>query len=194
MSKDKSSKSWFGRHKILTVLGVLILIGIIASATNSSKSNTTGNAAKSSSPAKPATKATTAKIGQAANDGKFAFTVNSVKCGETSVGDQYLNRTAQGQYCRLNVTVKNIGDKKQSLAGSDQYLFNAAGQKYSADDTAGFYAQATGSSGGSTWYEDINPGNSVTGDILFDIPKDQTPTSAELHDSAFSGGVKVSLQ
>jgi hypothetical protein len=34
----------------------------------------------------------------------------------------------------------------------------------------------------------------VTGDIIFDIPKDQTPVTAELHDSAFSGGVKVSLQ
>jgi hypothetical protein len=129
MSKDKSDKSWFGRHKILTVLGVLILIGIIASATNSSKSSTGSSPGKSSSSAKPATKATTAKVGQAANDGKFAFTVNSVKCGETSVGDQYLNKTAQGQYCRLNVTVKNIDSEAQSLSSSSQYLYNSAGQK-----------------------------------------------------------------
>ncbi len=39
MSKDKSG-NWFGRHKILTVVGVLIVIGIIASAAGGNKSNT----------------------------------------------------------------------------------------------------------------------------------------------------------
>lgn len=39
MSKDKSG-NWFGRHKILTAIGVLIVIGIIASAAGGSKSNT----------------------------------------------------------------------------------------------------------------------------------------------------------
>lgn len=34
------SKNWFVRHKILTVLGALILVGIIATAANGSKSNT----------------------------------------------------------------------------------------------------------------------------------------------------------
>lgn len=39
MSKNKDG-NWFGRHKILTVIGVLIVIGIIASAAGGSKSNT----------------------------------------------------------------------------------------------------------------------------------------------------------
>ena len=26
MSKDKSNKGWFGRHKILTVLGVIVIL------------------------------------------------------------------------------------------------------------------------------------------------------------------------
>jgi hypothetical protein len=47
---------------------------------------------------------------------------------------------------------------------------------------------------GTSWYDNINPGNKVEGAILFDLPKDQTPTTAELHDSAFSSGVKITLQ
>lgn len=47
---------------------------------------------------------------------------------------------------------------------------------------------------GSTWYSDINPGNSVEGVIVFDVAKDVTPAIAELHDSSFSNGVKVALQ
>ena len=41
--------------------------------------------------------------------------------------------------------------------------------------------------------DDIITG-SVSGDIIFDIPKGVTPVTAVLHDSAFSGGVKVNLQ
>ena len=85
--------------------------------------------------------------------------------------------------------VKNIGDEAQSLLSSNQYLLNDAGQKYSADDTATMY----NSPNGTTWYNNINPGNSVEGAIVFDVPKDVTPTIAQLHDSAFSNGVQVSL-
>lgn len=184
---DKSNKNWFARHKVLTVIIALVVLGVIVSAAGGSKSNTSSSTSKSSS----GKAAETAKVGQAADDGKFEFTVSSVECGKTSVGtNQYLTKTAQGQYCLLNVSVKNVGDQAQSLLSSNQYLLNASGQKYSADDTATLYNAPNGTS----WYNDINPGNSVNGAIVFDVPKDQTPTTAELHDSAFSGGVKVNLQ
>jgi hypothetical protein len=78
------------------------------------------------------------------------------------------------------------------LFSANQYLYDSQNHKYSADDTATAYAAPAGSTG--TWYSDINPGNSVSGTMVFDVPKDVTPTSAELHDSALSGGVKVNLQ
>lgn len=180
---------WVKKHKILTVILVIIILAIIGGASGGSKSGTTSNG----SAASPSTsaKAQTAKIGEAANDGKFQFTISSIQCGKTSVGaNQYLTKQAQGQYCLLNVSVKNVGDQAQSLLSNNQYLFNAGGQKYSADDTATIYNAPSGTS----WYNDINPGNSVTGAIVFDIPKDQTAATAELHDSAFSGGVVVNLQ
>ena len=45
-----------------------------------------------------------------------------------------------------------------------------------------------------TFLEDINPGNSVVGTVVFDVPKGTKVTELELHDSAFSGGVKVALK
>lgn len=187
MAEKTKNKNWFARHKVLSVILGLVVIAVISSAAGGSKSNTNSGTSKSSS----GKAAETAKIGQAANDGKFEFTVSSVECGKTSVGtNQYLTKTAQGQYCLLNVSVKNVGDQAQSLLSSNQYLLNASGQKYSADDVATMYNTPNGTS----WYNDINPGNSVNGAIVFDVPKDQTPTTAELHDSAFSGGVKVTLQ
>ncbi len=190
MSKEKKDGNWFKRHKILTVVLAIVLVGIIASAAGGgSKSNTGTN-----SPAKTDSKkvAVTAKLGEAARDGQFEFVVRSVTCGKPSVTDSsgYVTKTAQGQYCLMNVAVKNIGDKQQYFSENDQKLLNSAGQQYSPDVTA----TLTNSNNSDALIAQINPGNTVQGTLVFDIPKDQTPVSAEMHDSAFSGGVKVNLQ
>ncbi len=187
MSETTKSKgkNWFARHKVLTVFGALIVLIIIGSA--SSKGGGTSVPVSSAK-----TTASTPKIGQVANDGKFAFTVNKFACGETTVGtNQYLQATAQGQFCRLNITINNTGTESQDLSDSNQYVYDASGKKYTASTAADLYAQP-GAAGG-TWLSTINPGNSVTGDVIFDVPKGTTPITAELHDSAFSGGVKVTL-
>ncbi len=182
--------SWFKKHKILTVILVLVILGGIGAAAGGG-SNKNSNTQASTKSTGTSGGQTLAKIGQSANDGKFQFTVSSIKCGEASVSqDQYLSKTAQGQYCLLNVTVKNIGNQAQTFDASNQYLYNAQNQKYSADSTASDYANPSG----STFLNEINPGNTVTGVVAFDVPKDVTPITAELHDSAFSGGVKVNLQ
>jgi len=193
MSKEKKDGNWFKRHKILTIIGVIIVIAIIASTAGGGKKNdnTTADSRKSSSGSSKS-EATTAKLNEPARDGKFEFTVSAVKCGVASVSDSsgYLSKSAQGQYCELSVTVKNIGNEAQMFDGSNQYLFNSAGQKYNYDSTATIYANPSD----STFLNTINPGNTASGIVVFDVPQGQTPTAAELHDSAFSGGVKVSLQ
>jgi len=180
---------WFKKHKILTVILVLIILGIAGGASGGSKSGST-NTSTAGTPS-PSAAAQVAKIGEAANDGKFAFTVSSIQCGKTTVGSsQYLTKTAQGQFCLLSVSVKNVGDQAQSLFSANQKLLNAQNQEYAADDTATMYQAPSGTS----WYSSINPGNSVSGQIVFDIPKDQTPVKAELHDSTFSNEIVINLQ
>lgn len=44
-----------------------------------------------------------------------------------------------------------------------------------------------------TRLEDITPGNSVNGTVIFDIPKDAEPVAVKLHDSMFSNGVSVDV-
>lgn len=188
---SKKDGNWFKRHKILTAILVIVVIAIAASASKGDQNTTQTDKGSSTSTSNSDKKseAQIAKLGEAARDGKFEFVVNSLECGKPNVGSEYLTKTAQGQYCMLNVTVKNIGTEKQSMLSSDQKLLNGE-IEYSADDTATIYAAPNGSS----WYSEINPGNSVEGSIVFDIPKDVTPTIAELHDSAFSNGIKVNLQ
>lgn len=194
MAKDKSERNWFGRHKIITGLLILIVIGAVAGASGGNTTKTTDSNTTSGANNQPAakTEAKVAKIGEAANDGKFEFTVSGIKCGTPSVSDSsgYVTRTAQGQYCLLSISIKNIGDKQQLFSESDQKLLNAGNQEYSPDTTATLY----NSNNSDVFLSQINPGNTVTGTLVYDLPKDQTPVKAELHDSAFSGGVNVTLQ
>jgi hypothetical protein len=85
--------------------------------------------------------------------------------------------------------VKNIGKEAQTFYDGNQTLRDTDGRKFDADSEAGIYLDDS-----NAFLNDINPGNTVTGIVVFDVPKDARLASLDLHDSAFSGGVKVSLK
>lgn len=191
MSENK--KPWVSRHKVLTGIGIFIVLAIVVSAASGGSKSEMTNTDNKSNISESAVKETekTAKLNEAAKDGKFEFTVVSVDCGKSTVGtNQYLQKTAQGQYCLMNVTIKNVGDQAQTFDSSQVSLFDSAGSKFSADSLASNYANPDS----NTFLNQINPGNNVNAIVVFDVPKGTTPISAELHDSIFSSGVKVNLQ
>jgi hypothetical protein len=189
-ARAKSLRPWFKKKRIIIPLILLVII-ILAAASSGSDTDTDTSANSDSTTETSQETNTTAGIGDAVRDGKFEFVVKSVDCGETVLGNnEFLQEEAQGEFCILDVTVKNIGDEPQTFFGSDQLVFNEAGQKYNNDSSAEFALDADG----DTWLEEINPGNSLAGKIVFDVPVDTKLVKAELHDSAFSDGVEVSLQ
>ncbi|HYN92428.1 MAG TPA: DUF4352 domain-containing protein [Pilimelia sp.] len=130
-------------------------------------------------------------LGDPARDGKFEFVVHSVSCGKTRVGNEYLDEKAQGMFCQVavTVTVRNIGAEAQTFSGSAQKAFDSQGTEFSNDTGAEMYANE----GAPTFLKEINPGNSVKGTLIYDVPKGTRLTAVELHDSMFSGGVRVRL-
>ncbi|MEV0895620.1 DUF4352 domain-containing protein [Actinoplanes sp. NPDC049802] len=129
-------------------------------------------------------------LNDAVRDGKFEFTVTKVKCGVNKVGSDLIGEKAQGQFCLIDVQVKNIGKEAQAFADSAQKAFDAKKVEYSVDSAAALYANEDQ----QVLFEEINPGNTVKGKLVFDIPDGTKLTSLELHDSVFSGGVTVSLR
>ena len=199
-------RSWFARHKILTALGVVVVLVVVISVASQGGGKPAGAAQP---PAQPGTTAsaptdspttdspTTAEqppteqaagIGTAVRDGKFEFTVTQVETGVARVGNDVVGQDAQGQFVLLHLTVTNIGDEAQYFDGSSQKLHDSAGRSFSADSTAAIYLDQSNS-----LLNQINPGNTVKGVVVFDVPAGTTLTTAELHDSAFSGGVTVAL-
>ena len=142
--------------------------------------------------------ATTTTIGQdavsmgaPAKDGQLTFTADSPLCGFKHVGSDGFGgygATAQGQFCRVHVVILNHSTTSADFFASNQYAYDAAGRKFTADETADTYGNPDSGLSGTS----INPGNSVNGFVFYDIPAGDTPTSFEFHDSAFSGGILVS--
>jgi Domain of unknown function (DUF4352) len=62
-------------------------------------------------------------------------------------------------------------------------VIDTAGRKASADDETAIYLDDA-----QSLHEEINPGSSLRGIVVFDVPVDAVPATIELHDSAFSGG------
>jgi Domain of unknown function (DUF4352) len=79
-------------------------------------------------------------MGDPVRDGKFEFTVTKLDCSKSKVGSEYLNQKAQGIFCIISVTVKNIGKEAQTFDGSSQKAYDAEGTEFSNDTRAEIYA------------------------------------------------------
>ncbi|MGV9326771.1 DUF4352 domain-containing protein [Streptosporangium sandarakinum] len=170
----------------VVVLAGLVLVGVgvlLSSGGDDSPGSDTGASA-------PAGKRAAAGIGDTVKDGRFSFKVTKVEKGVERVGDQYIGSDAQGQYILVHVTVKNIGDEAQMFLDSAQKLIDSADREYDADSGAA----VLGLKNSNAFLNNINPGNSVSGILLFDVPDDFRIKAIELHDSPFSGGIQVALR
>lgn len=176
---------------IVAVLVVLFAIGKCGASDDktSSSSSSLGSRSSTASAAAPSKQATptAAPAGSAVRDGKFEFQVLGItraqQAGDPS--NQFETVQAQGEFIIVTMSVTNIGDRAQSYFGTNQKLFDTAGRQYEANSAADMWAnKGTG---------DINPGNSIRVKAAFDVPPGTQPAELEVHDSMFSGGVKVRL-
>lgn len=194
MTFPLSSRKWPWTLGVVALVVMLGCSGVDASdATEPADGETTAAEPAKQATTKPPTSKQEKKtpgLNEPAKDGDFQFTVTGVKCGVAKVGNQYLNEKAQGQFCLVSVQVKNIGKEAQTMVDSVQKAYDAKGTEFSVDSGAALYANEDQ----QVFFEEINPGNTVKGKLVFDIPKDTKLTSLELHDSLFSGGVKVALK
>jgi hypothetical protein len=132
--------------------------------------------------------AVAAEMNKPAKDGKFEFTVSKMKCGVDSVGGQF-GEKAQGEFCLVSVSVTNVADTAETFNDSSQQAIDGKGKTYDVDSAAGTYANKDS----STFLESINPGNTVKGDLVFDVPEGTKLSAVVLHESMFTAGIKVPL-
>jgi len=191
-ARAKALRPWYKKKRFMIPL-VLVALGIIASlgggggdTSGGDRSATGGGNQDSVGAGNNAENAV--GLNQPVQDGKFEFAVRGIECGQTRVGDQFLNKEAQGQFCVVSLNIRNIGNEAQTMVGDAQKLIDSQGREFSSDSEAAIYADQS-----KTWFEQINPGNAVDGQLYFDVPRDAQPVRVKLHDSLFSRGVLVNL-
>lgn len=174
-------KKPFYKRVWFIVLAALVVIGVLAnmggsdnSKETASKSTTTSETTTTDSSSKASSEETEANysVGQTFTVGDVEYTVNSVSTSQT-VGDEFINKTAQGTYLLLNITVKNNGDDALSVS-NDYFTLYKGKTKYTSDSTASLYA----SDNTGFFLEEVNPGNALTSNVAFDIPQDVVSDSS----------------
>lgn len=123
-------------------------------------------------------------------DGKLEFTVKQVECGVGQIGNPYVNQTAIGQFCMVGLLIRNVGKSPATFIDSLQRAYGPDGARFAADSGAGILANSEQ----QIFLNEINPGNQVTGLVVYDIPTDTRITEMRLHESEHSRGVTVLLE
>lgn len=125
-------------------------------------------------PAAPAT----APIGTAAQTGNLAITVTKVEPGVaqvgTEVGGTLLGEKAQGQFVLVHVSVENVGAEAESFSDMNAKVYDAEGREFEANSAAGIYIE-----GNDSLFGEINPGNTLQGVLVYDLPADAAPERLE---------------
>jgi hypothetical protein len=186
--QPKKRKKWPWVVGVLAVLMIGGCIGTFALLAGGAKVVT--DAADEMDQNQQGKNAVAGEMDKPAKDGKFQFTVTGMKCGVKSVGPEGFGQRAQGEFCLIDVQIKNIADSAEVFNDSSQQATDAKGAVYSVDSGAAVYANGDS----STFLEEINPGNTVKGKLVFDVPKATKLTSVVLHESMYTAGVKIPLK
>lgn len=209
-------KSWFSRHKILTALlvivGLVIVVSLVsgnsddeaaeptaaAEQVESANSESTGSdatenseetsedAAEGEKPADDKEREQAAfQIGDTVAEGDLEVVVQSIEESTSDMG--MLIDAPAGKYILVKMAVTNPGDKAVTFSSNNQKLIDTQGREHSESNN-------------SLWLDDslsikeINPGVTIEGSILFDIPADAQPDQLVVADSMFSSGTPVNLK
>jgi hypothetical protein len=116
-------------------------------------------------------------LNQPVDVGGFAFTVTSVELGQPKIG----NRTAEGTFVVVDLTVRNIGDGPRTVYCQNQALKDLAGKRYENGVTVGGGEKMIG----------IEPGATAAFQCAFDVPVGTLAGAVEVHDTAYYAGATV---
>jgi hypothetical protein len=119
--------------------------------------------------------------------GKLEFTVLSVSCGHRTAGQPPLQAVANGQYCFVRLQVRNRAQQAWTPP-VNQFLFDTAGDRHGIDPGGSIAL------GSARLLTQLEPGQRVSGTLVFELPTGARPDRLLLHDSLLSFGVVIPVR
>lgn len=193
----KPKKAWYKRWWVWGLAAVVIIAIAVNGGNDGSNADTSPDQVLASEPAAdeaPASEAAaeapaektddkaadpepaeeTYKAGDKVPVGDVTYVVDSVKDGVKKVGDTYSNKTPQGQFVLVTLKMTNNGSESLTFSDDMVKLIGGGDIEYSSDSEAAYYLDS------DSIYEEINPGNTATLKLAFDVPEDAKLTGIQL--------------
>jgi hypothetical protein len=119
----------------------------------------------------------------------FGLTVTGLRCGVPSIGPEGMEQKAAGQFCLLDLEVTNNGGEPKLFDSGAQRVYDTNGVAYAvAEQAAGFLNDHS-----FPLLAEVEPGETVTGVLPFDVPSDVRLSTATLASAMSTPGVRVTL-
>lgn len=174
------------------IIVVLIVISVISNLGKSgSSSSSTNNAATTANDNKQAEAKTVAKLNEPVQDGDLAFTATTVETA-TALGNQFTKKDAQGMFQIITLKIENKGKETKTVDSSMISLTDSQGRKFDRS-IEGQTAKGLSQGKVDLFLQQVQPGLSVSGDIVFDIPKEATGLKLFVKGGLFGKGQEIDL-
>lgn len=183
-------RNWFAKHKILTGILVIILIVIISSSSGNKNKGANTDTTQGSNNKTTQTESI-GKIGEAVNANDLSFTVTDISKAK-SLGNSYSKKEAQGTFNVITLTIKNTGKETVTIDSSMLKITDSQGRKFDYS-IEGQTAKGLAQGKVDLFLQQVQPGLSVTGDIVFDLPDDATDLKLIVKGSMFGTEKQISL-
>ena len=157
---------------------VLIIIVSVSGGESPSTDSTGSSDTRSSAPAQ-----TAFGVGDEATVGDLTYKVNS-SSEKSSVGSSAFAKTTEGKFVIVNVTVRNNANETKTIDSSLFKMKDGAGREFDYS-TEGNTAHML--SGGEDFFlQQVQPGLTVTGEIVFEVPADSDNLQLRVRPGIFS--------
>jgi len=192
MSDSKEKKgNWFMRHKVLTGILVFIVFIVVVSASGGDSSNGGSGDSGSKQAQSQKQEKITAKIGEQVQSGDLAFTVNGVKEYQ-SLGNSFTSKDAQGVFKVVSLKIENVGKETKTIDSSMIKLTDSEGRTFERS-IDGQTAKGLAQGQVDLFLQQVQPGLSVNGEIVFDVPETAEGLMIELRGGLFATPAEVKL-
>lgn len=174
--KEQGKKNWFVKHKVLTVIGVLVLLGVIISASGS-KSDTATKVGDNKTETST-TEQTVFKVGDVISFDNKKVTVTSIERNWNS-GNEFIAPSSGKEFVKVQVSIENNSNDQISYNTFDWKIQDSKGVIQSA-------ASVTYTVDGALNSGELAKNGKVAGFIVFEVPNGDTGLTLQYNPTFWS--------
>lgn len=187
-----TQKSWYTRWWAIILfifIGLIILGGLLGDDSSNIETQTTITNTDNSGASQVREQTKTYSLGDTIQAGDFKWKITKVSTtGEIgqSLAGSFFGEKADGIFVILDVEVENTGNSAEYLTDSYIKLVDAQERVFSPNSLAAIYLKPEGS---ALVFEQVNPGLTKKGRIVYDVPENVKSFNVKITSSFFSSNV-----